>query len=439
MIGPRQWAKPTVQPREMWGWALYDFANSGYTTVVLTAVFNVYFVSVLAGGDEWGTFLWTLVISVSNALSMLVMPMVGAVADARANKRQWLAGATLLCVLGTVGLAFAEPGRLPWACVMLVVSNLAYNMGESLSSAFLPELAREESLGKASGWGWSIGYGGGLVALAGALLLVIKAASWGLTTDEAVTGTVLFTALLYAVAALPFFIYVKERSQPRLRDGKKAKSWAVAKASLKELRATVTHIKDYQDFARLSLCGFFFQCGVSVVITISAVYAAEVMHFTTQDTLLMIFVVNITAAIGALGFGWLQDRIGHKEALGVTLLLWCVMVVVAATSTSVAQFWVAANLAGLSMGSSQSAGRAMVGALAPASRLAEFFSFWNLSIWFAAVVGPITYGTVTWATSGDHRIAIWVTGSFFIFALLVLTTIDMERGKRVAKLTALDE
>ena len=426
MFDVARWARPGVRRREMWSWALYDFGNSGYTTVVLTAVFNVYYVSVVAAGEENATFLWTLFIGLSNFLSMLIMPMAGSLADARATKKRWLLGATLACVLGTVLLGWSGPGTWLFAGLMLVISNVGYNMGESLSSAFLPELARPESMGRASGWGWGLGYFGGLLALGIALVIVRSA-------PEAVPHAILWsTAALYAAAALPLFLFLKERSRPRETGAARLTLSGAARSSWAEILGTLRHIRDFKDFARLSLCGFFFQSGVSVVITLAAVYASEVMGFTVEDTLFMIFIVNITAAAGAFGFGHVQDRLGHKATLALTLALWIGMAVTAWFATSRPVFWVAANLAGIAMGACQSAGRTMVALLAPKSRLAEFFSFWNMALWTASVVGPVTYGSITAVTGGNHRLAILSTGCFFVVSLIVLAFIDMERGRHLA-------
>ena len=142
-----------VAKREVWAWAAFDFANSGYTTVVLTAVFNAYFVSVVCEGASWATLLWTSVIAASNILAILLMPMIGAAADLKANKKFWVIMMTLLCILGTVGLYWTREGTVLWALLMIVISNFAYNVGETLNSAFLPELAPATSMGKVSGWG----------------------------------------------------------------------------------------------------------------------------------------------------------------------------------------------------------------------------------------------------------------------------------------------
>ena len=430
---------PGVSRREVWAWSAFDFANSGYTTVVLTAVFNAYFVSVVAADAPWATFLWTLIIAVSNAVGIFVMPVVGAIADASAQKKRWLFGATAICILGTAGLAFCGPGTIVLAAVMVILSNLGYNVGETLNSAFLPEIARPEAVGKVSGWGWSFGYCGGLVTLGASLALVQLGGSWGLTMDERIAGTMLITALVFAVAAAPIFLFLKERAQPRTSSLGALKSadglWTLAGQSFREICSTLKSLGRFRDFAWLSLCGFLYQSGIAVVITLSAVYAAEVMGFTTVDTLMLVFLVNITAAVGAFGFGYLQDRIGHKRALGITLMVWVLMIVLAAMAVNRPVFWTAANLAGLAMGSSQSAGRAIVAILSPKTRSAEFFSFWNMALWLAAIVGPLAYGSVTWITNNDHRLAICVTGLFFGAAVLALIPVNLERGRRVAEET----
>jgi UMF1 family MFS transporter len=149
----------------------------------------------------------------------------------------------------------------------------------------------------------------------------------------------------------------------------------------------------------------------------------------------LVLVVNVTAAIGAFAFGYVQDAIGHRAALAITIVGWIVMVLLASVSTSLAAFWIAANIAGLCMGSSQSAGRAMVAVFAPAHRLAEFFGLWNTAVWLSAILGPVTYGLVTWITDNDHRLAMMITGSYFVAGLAVLALVNMERGRRAALTT----
>ena len=189
-----------VRRREVFGWAMYDFANSGYTTVVLTAVFNAYFVGVVAQGAPWGTLAWTAALAVSSAIVMLAMPALGAYADLRGAKKRLLAFMTLGCVLSTAALAAAGPGDVALAVVAVVLSSLFFACGESLVAAFLPELARREALGRVSGWGWSFGYFGGMLTLGLSLAWVLQAQARGEPASTFVPVTMLITAGVYALA-----------------------------------------------------------------------------------------------------------------------------------------------------------------------------------------------------------------------------------------------
>jgi UMF1 family MFS transporter len=420
-----------VKKREVWAWAMYDFANSGYTTVVITAVFNAYFVGVVAGNAPWATFAWTLALSASYLLIMLTAPLIGAHADARAAKKHWLAATTVGCVLGTAGLALAGPGGLLVAVAFLVLSNYCFGSGENLIAAFLPELAEGDSLGKVSGWGWSLGYLGGLFSLGACLAYVTWAQGQGQVAAEFVPVTMLITAVLFALASLPTFLLLRERADPRL-------ALPVDRipgfgAALERLRETWHHAGLFPDMRRFMLCIVFYQAGIQAVIALAAIYAEQAMGFQTADTIKLVFLVNVTAAIGAFAFGHLEDRIGHVRAIRLTLVGWIVMVLLAWQAEGAAMFWLAANIAGFCLGASQSAARALVGALAPPARHAEFFGLWGLAVKFSSVLGPLTYGIVTWITGGDHRLAILVTGAYFVVGLLVLRGVDAERGRRAAQ------
>ncbi|WP_323000144.1 MFS transporter [Castellaniella sp.] len=414
--------RPGVGRREVWSWAMYDFANSGYTTVVLTTVFNAYFVGVVAASQAWGTLALTGALSLSYLIVMVSMPSLGARADARAGHRRLLFTSTAGCVLATAVLASVGPGDIAWGLFWLAASNVFYCIGESAVASFLPGLARPESMGRVSGWGWSFGYCGGMLALGLALWVASSAGSQGLQAQDYVPWIMGLTAGIFALAAMPAFLWLREPAGTQV---------APALAVVAQLRRAWQETRrDYPDFRRLLMCIACYQAGITVVITLSAVYATEVMGFEMRQTMLLVFLVNIAAAVGAFGFGYLQDRIGHKRALAATLCGWLVMVGLAASAQSLPVFWVAAGLAGLCMGTSQSAGRAMVGVLAPAHRPAEFFALWTFAVQLAAVVGPLTYGVLVWLTQGNHRAALLATGLFFLAGLWLLGRLDFARGQQ---------
>ncbi len=419
---------PGVARREVFGWAMYDFANSGYTTVVLTAVFNAYFVGVVAGNADWATLAWTLTLSASNLLVMLLMPSLGAYADLRAAKKRLLLLATLGCVAGTAMLALAGPGDLALAVVAVIVSNLCYACGEALIAAFLPELAQREALGRVSGWGWSFGYFGGMLTLGLSLGFVIWAQGQGWPAARFVPVTMLITAGVYLLAASATFALLKERAMPQDR----ALAGSGLRASLQRLRHTWRQAQRYRDFVWLMACALAYQAGIAVVIALAAVYAEQVLGFKQTQTMLLVFMVNIASAIGAFGFGYWQDRIGHRPALAVSLWGWVLMTVLAFLAQTATLFWVAAVFAGLCMGSSQSAGRALAALFAPAAQRAEFFGLWTFATRLSAIVGPLTYGLVTLLTAGNHRLAILSTGVFFLAGIALLTRVNVARGAEAA-------
>jgi MFS transporter, UMF1 family len=411
---------PEVRLREVWAWSMYDFANSAYTTVVITAVYGAYFVSAVAAGRPWATLAWTAALSLSYALILVTGPIVGAWADAHAAKKRLLFACTVGCVLSTALLFAVSPGEVAAALLLILVSNYFFGTGENLIAAFLPELADSRALGRVSGWGWAFGYVGGLAALAVCLAYITLS---GKPATHTVPVSMLITAAFFALAAAPTFLWLRERARPQREATENA--WG-------RLRETLRHSARYADLRRFLGCVLFYQAGITAVVALAAIYAEQAMGFTMQQTIVLILVVNLTAAVGAFGFGYLQDAIGHVRAVAITLIGWIVMVAIAGLSESTSAFWFAANLAGLCMGSAQAAGRAIVGYLAPPARLAEFFGLWGLAMKAASIFGPLTYGLVTWAFAGNHRLGIFATGVYFVVGLALLVGIDMERGRRAA-------
>jgi len=426
---PQQALNDGVRKREVFGWAMYDFANSGYATVVLTAVFSAYFVGGVAGGAGWATFAWTAALAVSSLLVMLTMPALGAYADLRAAKKRLLVLATLGCVLATAALAGAGPGDVAWAVAAIVLSNAFFSYGESLIAAFLPELARPDSMGRVSGWGWSFGYFGGMLTLGLSLGYVIHAQGQGQPASQFVPVTMIITAAVYGTASLATFALLRERAQPQAG----ASARAGLRASVARLAHTWREARRFRDFIALLACAVAYQAGIAVVVALAAVYAEQVLGFRQTQIMLLIFLVNIASVVGAFAWGYVQDRIGHRAALGITLAGWIVMIVLAALATGPGVFWLAAVIAGLCMGSSQSAGRALAGLFSPAAQRAEFYGLWTFAIRLAAILGPLTYGLITLLSAGNHRLAILSTGLFFVAGLALLRWVDVPRGRAAAE------
>lgn len=419
---------PNVGRREVWAWAMFDFANSGYTTVVITTIFNAYFVSVVARNQDWGTFAWTATLAASYALIILTAPILGAYADAYAAKKRLLLLTTIGCILFTSLLFFIGPGDLWLAVILIILANFFFGSGENLIAAFLPELARSETLGKISGWGWSLGYIGGIVSLGCSFAYVTWAQEQGQQPEQFVPVTLLITAFLFAISCVPTFLYLRERAQPQPH----LHNRNVISEVFARLGDTIKHVRDYRDLMRFLVCLISYQAGIQTVVVIAAIYAQQVMNFDSNDTMLLVVLVNITAALGAFVFGNIQDKIGHVPTIALTLIGWIVMVLLAWGAEDRATFWLAANIAGLCLGAAQSAGRALIGYFSPVLRRAEFFGLWGLAVKLSSILGPVTYGLVSWISHGDHRLAMLITGSYFIIGLLILMSVNVQRGRQAA-------
>ncbi len=418
---------PGVRKREVFGWAMFDFANSGYTTVVLTAVFAAYFVGAVADGAEWAAFAWTAALSLSHLIVMVTIPAMGAWADQHGAKKRLLMFTTVGCVLATAALAWVGPGAVALGVALIVVSNVFFAWGESLVAAFLPELAKPAAMGRVSGWGWSLGYCGGMLALGLSLAYVLWAQAQGQKAAQFVPVTMLITAAVFALASMFTLVLLRERATPL--KGVSDSAW---RQSFKQLRSTFQQARRYQDFMWLLACATAYQGGVAVAITLAAIYAEQVIGFVQQETMVLIFVLNIAAMVGAFAFGYWQDRLGHKVALGITLVGWVATCIIAAVTTTKGGFWYAAAIAGVCMGSSQSSGRAMAGMLAPPGQLAEFFGLWTFATRVASIIGPLSYGAITWMTGGNQRLAIASTAVLFLIGLLLLIPVNMQRGREAA-------
>ncbi|MEH6585930.1 MAG: MFS transporter [Halioglobus sp.] len=423
----------TARLREIIAWAFYDFANSGYTTVVLTTIYSAYFVGVIAADLESAepgsaTLMWTLAIGAANLVVLVSGPIVGAIADFRASKKAFLLLSSAVCVTATALLAGAEPGQVVMAVLLLTLSSVAFTSGENLIAAFLPEIANSKNMGRISGYGWSLGYFGGMLTLGCCLAYINYASGQGLGPSDYVPVCLLITAGIFAVTAAPTFVWLQERAKPqRLPPGKRYIS-----AGFHQVLDTLGHAKRLPDLFRFLFCIILFQAGVATVVVVAAIYAQEVMQFDSQQLIVLIMVVNLTAAVGAFVFGFAQDRFGSVNSLAAALVVWIAAIAVALQASTETDIWLAGNLIGLAMGATQAGSRALIGQLTPASHNGEIFGLWGLANRAAAILGPISYGLINRLGGGDHQLSLISTLAFFVLGLGLLFTVKEQRGHAAA-------
>lgn len=416
-----------VRKRELFAWCMFDFANSSYTTVIGTVVYAVYFVKVVAEGaglsKESADLAWGLGGFLSQGLVLLTAPIVGAICDFSAAKKKALFVTYLGCVLGTAALGLVGPGALVAGLFFFIVSNVFYSSGENLIAAFLPEIARRESLGRVSGFGWALGYFGGL----GSLLACLPFMQGNIDLEHADTVRYAFlvTAGFFFLGALPTFLWLRERAVPRpLPPGV-----GYLKVGFLRVRETLRHVRHHRQLFRF-LCVFFvYASGINIVVAYSGIFAERELGMSSGELIRFFIILQVSASVGAFLFGLLQDRQSARVALCLSLVLWLLVCVGGYYTTDKGWFLVVGNLAGLAMGSSQSGARALVGTFSPPGRSAEFFGFWGL-FWKLAGVGPLAFGTLRqWL---DTRSSILATGILFLLGLVGVLWIDEEEGRRAA-------
>jgi UMF1 family MFS transporter len=389
--------------KEIFGWAMFDFANQAYTLLIITVVFGDLFTRVIVGdGPDYrlGNLLWSIALAASYALVVVVNPVCGAIMDHGRRRKAFLFASYLLTVVATALLWFVEPGWIVTAMILIIVSNFAYAIGEGFIASFLPGLGPRKDLGWISGLGWSLGYVGGLVSTAFALLFLGEVS---LGNYDSVRWVGPFAAGFFLVTALPTFLWVKERGARR----KLAPGDNAFKAGFRRLLSTFEHVRHFHDMRWLLASIFFKMAGIYIVISFAFIYGAQVIGWDESIRVAMFVTVQVTAALGAVIFGLAQERIGARRTYLATLALWLAAIAAIWQTPAVAELarqWLGVNweaqhvflgaglLSGLSLGSSQSAGRALVGALTPRGKAAEFFGFWGTAGKLAAIFGILGLG-----------------------------------------------
>jgi len=433
--------RPRAPRREILGWAMFDFANSAYTLLIITVVFGDLFTRVIVGDApdyRLGNLLWSLALAASYLMVVLVSPVAGAIMDYSASKKRFLFASYLLTVVTTAALYWAAPGYVWVGMLLLILSNFGFALGESFVASFLPDLGPPEDLGKISGFGWALGYIGGLVA---AIFVLAVLGEVSAENFERIRWVGPWTALFFLVTAIPTFVWVRERGTARtLPPG-----LGYLRLGFSRVGQTLGHLRDHRDLALLLISVFFSMGGIAIVITYAFIYGAQVIRWDESTRTLMFVLVQLTAAGGAFAFGLVQDRLGARRTYSLTLILWMAAIVLIYLTPRIADwahlwfgldwqaqhvFLVVGCLAGTSLGACQSSTRALVGLFAPRSRSAELFGFWGLSMKLASVFGLLGIGLLQ-AWLGLQQ-AMLFCALLFAVALLVARGIDEPRGRRIA-------
>ena len=411
--------------RAVWSWAMFDFANSPFTTLVITFVYATYFVDVIVADSNRGTVLWSRAITISAVIIALLSPVLGAVADRGGFRKRFVILFSLICIAGTCALYFVQPGEVLEALLFVVIANVAFEFAIVFYNAFLPDIAPPERVGRVSGIAWGLGFFGGLLSLVVALVaLVFPEQPWfGFTTEggENIRATNLLVAAWFVVFSIPMLIWVKEDKSRVSPAGQ------VVSDSIRQLRSTFVEIRRYRQVVRFLIARLVYNDALVTVFAFGGIYAVGTFGFSVQDALIFGIVVNLAAGIGATAAGYLDDHIGAKKTIVISLLGLMAGSTLALLAREEALFWLAGVLIGIFSGPSQASSRSLMARFVPHELENEFFGFFAMSGKLTTFAGPALLGLLT-DFSGSQRVGFSVVLVFFVVGMVLLLNVDEREG-----------
>ena len=388
-------AAPMVRPRAVFAWCFFDWANSGFPTVITTFVFAAYFAKAVAVDEVAGTAMWGWAMSASMACVAVAGPVLGAIADQAGRRKPWIAFFTVLCAVSTAALWFVkpDPGYALFALIAFGFASFAFEMGMVFYNAMLPDLAAPARIGRISGWAWGLGYVGGLLCLVVALVAFVQPdpALFGLdkSNSEHIRACALLVAVWVCLFALPMFVWTPDRP---------SSSMSLAKAAsdgVRTLGATLRRFRDHGPVLRFLIARMIFTDGLTTLFAFGGIYAVGTFGMTFEDLLIFGIAMNVTAGLGAGAFAWVDDKIGSKPTILIALCALFVLGLVLVLIESSFLFWVFGVPLGLFVGPAQAASRTMMAKMAPADIRTEMFGLYALSGKATAFIGP---AVLAWAT-----------------------------------------
>jgi MFS transporter, UMF1 family len=373
--------------KERWAWYLYDFGNSAYAAVVLLAVYSAYFKQQVVGGAE-GSRMWGLSVGIAMLVVALISPVLGALADFSATKKRILFIFTAVSCVFTAMLFFVEKGDVFSGMLFFILAEIGYRGAQVFYNALLPDIAEPDQMGKVSGNGWAIGSFGGIICLGIVLTLILT-----IKGTFVIRFAFLITAAFYALATLPVFLFVRERSKPQ----KWSKSRGYLTVSFLKLRDTFRSARQYKDFIRFLVAFMIYNNGIMMLLDFAAIIGAVLFGMTQQQLIIFMIIVQVTSVMGAYLFGLLTHRVGGKPALVLSISLMILTVILLFFTHSLAMFNMVGALAGFALTGVQSVSRTVVGQVCPEEKSAEFYGLFSLAGQISNFTGPSIYGLLATA------------------------------------------
>jgi MFS transporter, UMF1 family len=411
----------------LFAWCTYDWANSAFPTVIVTFVFAAYFAKGVAADEVTGTSEWAFAISLSMLACALLGPLLGAIADHGGRRKPWVLAFTVLMIASTALLWFAMPksGAVWWVLLCFAVANFAFETATIFYNAMLPAISPPGMIGRLSGWGWGLGYLGGLVCLGVALLLLIQPDPPLFGLDKAAAEPVRATALLVAcwvsLFSLPFFLLTPDGASGGIPPRE------AVRRGLATLARTFLQLRRYRQIALYLLAHMIYTDGLNTLFSVGGIYAAVTFGMDFDELLMFGIALNVTAGLGAFAFGWVDDWIGPKRTVLIALASIGTLGAAILLVQSKAAFWAFALPMGIFLGPAQSASRSLMARIAPPQVYAEMFGLYALAGKATAFMGPALFGWVT-ALSDSQRVGLSTILVFLLVGGLLLLPVREVRA-----------
>ena len=430
---------PRNDPKNIFGWCMYDWANSAYITTVSVGLLPIYFTGVVVptegvtilGTQFEAASLLPFAIGFSAALTFLFAPVLGAISDFSAAKKKFLLFFAYMGSLATLLLYFSRAGDVVQTLVLFILAQTAFVAANVFYDAFLPQIATQDQMDSVSGKGYSYGYVGGGLQFAIAMLIVLAAEPLGIGEETAARIGIVMAAVWWAGFSLFTVKYLGEPGQPTpLPEQFRTlpRFLALAAVGVTRTIATTRRIGRFRHLVLFLVAFMFYNDGIQAVIAMATLYGKVELGLSNGTLMGTLLVIQFVATAGALIFSRIARRVGTKQAVMITLVIWSGVVIYAYFIETAMEYFVMGGLVGIVMGGSQALSRSFYGSMVPAEASAEFYGFYSVFSKFSAIWGPFVFGAVNLVT-GSSRSAIVSLIIFFIVGLVLLYFVDEEKAR----------
>ena len=408
--------------KQVLAWSFYDFANQPFTTIIVTFIYSAFFVKVIAPNPQIGTAMWANAIAITAIIVSILSPILGAIADNGGYRKFFLISFTVICSVFSILLYFPEAGDVFWALSLFIIANIAFEMGTVFCNSYLPDLSNQENSGSISGFAWGLGFVGGLLALFLVLFL------FDINNPEELRKINILVGIWFSIFSIPTFLFLKDRHKDKLTKKHIFDSFST-------IRKTFNSITYYKQISQFLIARLFFNDGLITIFALGGIYAVGTIKFTFEEVMLLGIVLNICAGFGSFLFGYLEDKIGAKRVINISLIVLIIATLIAyfapETKAPKEMFWIAGTLIGLMVGPNQSCSRSLMAQLTPKEKQNEFFGFFALTGKATSFLGPFLFGIIT--TYYSQQMALWVVIILFLVGLLLFNRITFTKSNKFVK------